>query len=72
MPKIPRRPRLALALAIVSAAVAFYAGGEEVGHPMRWVHVAGLFAAGAASGAAIARAKADLRAARERAALPAG
>jgi len=56
-------------VAVISAAVAFYSAAADLGEPMRWVHIVGLFAAGLASGAGLVKAKADWRHARQAAVL---
>jgi hypothetical protein len=59
MRRQPGHPRLALLVAILSAAAALLSGAEHLGKPMSWVYVIGIFAGGLASGAAIAKAKSD-------------
>ena len=68
MPRQPKRPTLALVVAVLGAAAALFSGSEMIGTPIRWVHVVGLFASGLASGAGIVKAKLDWRAARAAAA----
>lgn len=57
MARAPRHPRLAVIAAVAAAAAGIYGGSANIGAPLRWVHVLGLFAAGVSTGVAIMQAR---------------